>query len=104
MRNTYKQQKRIKNLQTCSINKVFEVVVKVKMFGRSWINGQDGNFYKIDPDGVGTSQPLNFVYQYMQEGYDIHGKRVCYRKRTYSKYARRKSILIWQKQYHKRQS
>ncbi|WEV52082.1 hypothetical protein OZX69_09705 (plasmid) [Lactobacillus sp. ESL0731] len=102
MRNTDQKQKRSKTLQACSINKVFEVVLKVKMFGRPWINGQDGNFYEIASDGLGSSQPLSFVYQYMQEGYDIHGKRICYRKRTYSKYTRQKSILIWQKQYRKR--
>lgn len=84
---------RRKSLHSFTINHVFEQTVKVKMFGKIWLNGQDGYFYELDPKNkiapnsnqyVGTMQPLEFVYRYMQAGYNIHGNMVCYRKHCYS--------------------
>ncbi|KJY59129.1 hypothetical protein JF75_05300 [Lactobacillus kimbladii] len=100
--------KRVKHLTNYSINALFQKVVKVRMFNKIWINGQDGNFYQIDSEKeiilaeehkyIGTVRPLKYVYQNLQTGYDLNGNRVCYRKHPYAKH---KEPVIWCKTYRK---
>ncbi|RMC38137.1 MULTISPECIES: hypothetical protein [unclassified Lactobacillus] len=108
MRKSGTTQKRRRYVKKISINQLFEKIVKVKMFGKIWINGQDGNFYQIEENQeivvserhkyIGIVQPLNFVYQNMQAGYDLQGNPVCYRKNVYSK---KRESLVWCRRFKK---
>lgn len=90
-----KNKSRNKNLHRASINQVFAKVIKVKMFGEYWLNGQDGYFYRLDsPDQLSTAirpnkclverRPLDLIYKYMQRGYNVNGDLVCYRKHCFN--------------------
>lgn len=108
MRKKEAVQKRKRFVKKCSINQLFEKIVKVRMFGKFWINGQDGNFYQIEGNQeiivsekheyIGMVQPLNYVYQNMQVGYDLHGNPVCYRKNVFSK---KRESLVWCRRFKK---
>lgn len=83
---------KLKVISDYPINGLFNEVVKVKMFNQIWLNGQDGFYYCLTEEKsiannqyLGTKQPISFVYNHMQAGYNLHGSIVCLRKNAYGK-------------------